>query len=80
MFFCKFAIQNGYAQITFDGGGKQEPHNTAPTSLGKEIVNMVMQLRGKLYFWDENLKIVTLIDIILVLVEAWIVNSEGKGK
>lgn len=41
---------------------------------------MAMQLRGKSYFWNEIFKIGTLIGIILVLVEIWIVNSKGKGK
>lgn len=49
--FGKFDIQNGYAQITFDGGGTQEPRNTAPAGLGKKIVNMAMQLKGKPYTW-----------------------------
>jgi len=49
--FGKFAIQDGYAQITFDGGGKQEQRNPEPAGLGKKIVNIAMQLKGKPYVW-----------------------------
>lgn len=49
--FGKFAIEDGYAQITFGSGANVESPKTAPAGLGKQIVDIAMKLKGKPYLW-----------------------------
>ena len=49
--FGKFAIQDGHAQIIFEGGEKTGTGKTVPATLGNKIVDIATKMKGKPYVW-----------------------------